>query len=463
MNPISLLKWMMLSTVLLSVWWLCYHLALRRERSFGYNRTFLVLGPLLAASLPLLPLGWPSSWAAGPTVLVPGIATVLLPTAQVGASSSQVGLHWSQWVMVGYIIGVLATLARLCFGLARLWLTTRHRPCEKQAGYTLVRTGGQLPSSSFGRVVFWDESLPLSDAEAHQVLQHELAHVQQGHTYDRLLLEVLSAVLWFNPFVHLCARALTLTHEYLADAAALSADTTITSPSHSYTHLLARQVATRLGFSLPLAHSFSHSQTLRRIAMIHQTSPIRRWKQWLALPLVALLAFTVACERHTEPVAPSKRASSQNAEMSPPPPPPPPAPDAEPAPPPPPPPTANSVYNSVEEMPLFRTGNNNDIVAFIQSKLKYPAEAVRSKVKGRVIIAFIVDKEGNVTDASVEKGIGSGCDEAALNAVRQLPRFTPGKQNGEPVAVRFVVPIQFAPYSVPISNLFGGLVSLPKC
>lgn len=444
MNPISLFEWMVLSTVLLGAWWLCYQIALRHERGFSYNRAFLVLGPLLAISLPLLPLGWPTNWGTGPTVLMPGITTVLLPTAQIGASGSA-DLYWSRWLMVGYVSGVLTVLARLIFGLAKLWLGTRHLTREKQAGYTLVRTHGLLPTSSFGRVVFWDDSLPLSATEAQQVLHHEMAHVRQGHTYDRLLLEMLRAVLWFNPFAHLCARALTLTHEYLADAAALSPETaslSITaSPSHSYTQLLARQVATRLGFSIPLAHSFSHSQTLRRIAMIHRTSPIRRWKQWLALPLVALLTFTVACERNTESVAPSKRASSQNAEVPPLPPPPRLAPDAEPAPPLPP---AERLYTYVEEMPLFHTGNNNDIVSFIQSKLQYPAEAVRNKVEGRVIIAFIIDKEGDVTDASVEKGIGLGCDEAALNAVRQLPRFTPAKQDGEPVFVRFMVPVQFA-------------------
>jgi TonB family protein len=226
--------------------------------------------------------------------------------------------------------------------------------------------------------------------------------------------------------------------------------------------------------------------------MIHRTASIRRWKQWLALPLVALLTFTVACERNTDSIAPVKRASSQNSEVPPPPPPPPLAPDAEPAPPPPPTPTKNTrieidsishtqqspqptpskntrieidkmPLSSVEEMPSFPTGNNNDIVTYIQSKLKYPTEAVRNKVKGRVIISFVIDKEGNVTDAFIEKGIGSGCDEAALNAVRQLPRFGPGKQDGQPVAVRFVVPIQFEPYSAPISNLLGSLGGSPKC
>ncbi|QIL76287.1 M56 family metallopeptidase [Hymenobacter sp. HDW8] len=474
MNPISLLKWMVLSALLLGVWWFCYHLALRRERSFGYNRVFLVLGPLLAVGLPLLPLSWPSTWGANSGPLLPGITTVLLPTAQVNAPASNTVLDWSLWLWVGYVGGVLAMMARLSFGLTKLWLCTRNLPREKQEGYTLVRTQGLPPTSSFGQIVFWEDSLPLSPAEAQQVLHHELGHVQQGHTYDRLLLEVLRAVLWFNPFVHLCARALTLTHEYLADAAALSANTAFSNTaSHSYTHLLARQVATRLGFSIPLAHSFSHTQTLRRIAMIHRTSPISRWKQWLALPLVAVLMVTVACEQHKESIAPHKGASSLNAEVPPPPPPPPPAPDAEPAPPPPPPAAATSTtqdarYAYEQAMlplpePVFPTGNNADITTFIQSKLQYPAEAIRDKVKGSVHVAFTVKEDGQVADANVLQGIGSGCDEAALKAVRQLPRFMPGRQNGKPVPVRFIVFVQFAPYSAPISNLFGGLTGLKGC
>jgi TonB family protein len=191
--------------------------------------------------------------------------------------------------------------------------------------------------------------------------------------------------------------------------------------------------------------------------MIHRTSPIRRWKQWLALPLVALLAFTVACEQHTGSIASPKDASSQNAEI----PPPLPVPNAEPAPPPP--PTANNVYNYVDEMPVFSTGRNEDIVLFLQSKIKYPTEAVRNKVEGKVFVAFTVGSDGQVRDAAITRGIGSGCDEAALNAVRQLPRFNPGKQNGKPVSVRFTVPIQFAPYSAPISNIFGGLTGLKGC
>ena len=85
MNPISLLNWMLLSTVLLGVWWLCYRLALRSERSFAYNRVFLVVGPLLAAGLPLLPVAWPTGWGLGPVAL-PNVYAVLLPTVRAALS-----------------------------------------------------------------------------------------------------------------------------------------------------------------------------------------------------------------------------------------------------------------------------------------------------------------------------------------------------------------------------------------
>ena len=224
MSQLSLLNWMLLSTALLGAWWRCYRQALRAERGFAYNRAFLVVGPLLAAGLPLLPLAWPAGWwAPGPAGL-PGMVAVLLPAVQIGAPGAAVegtGSDWVFWLLTVYVAGAALLLLRLAAELGRLWWQARGLPRTVADGYTLVETHGRLPTSSFGRVIFWDETPGLSPAEARQVMRHELAHVRQGHTHDRLLLELLRAALWFNPFVHLCARALALTHEYLADAAAL--------------------------------------------------------------------------------------------------------------------------------------------------------------------------------------------------------------------------------------------------
>ncbi len=444
MHPISLLNWMLLGTALLGAWWACYRLALRRERSFGYNRAFLVLGPLLAAGLPLLPLAWPAGWwGPGPAGL-PGVA-VLLPAVSAGApgaAARAAGFDWSLGLLVVYLGGAALGLLRLAAGLGRLWWQARELPRTAAAGYTLLETHGRLPTSSFGRVVFWDEMLPLSPAEARQVLAHELAHVRQHHTADRLLLELLRAVLWFNPFVHLCARALALTHEYLADEAALLESVSPTpSLSTSYSQLLARQVASRLGFSVPLAHSFSHSQTLRRIAMIQKTNPIRRWKQWLALPLLGVLLVAVACEKAAPPAEPKQtielqkingqnrlvvRSGSEITVLPPPPPPP-------------------KVYAYVEQMPQLPGGGNAQaIMQYLQRHIKYSEALAANPQYGTVFASFTVTQAGNVSDAKIVKGLSPDYDAAVLQAVQSLPRFIPGKQDGKAVAVSFTVPVRFA-------------------
>ncbi|MBF9143044.1 M56 family metallopeptidase [Hymenobacter properus] len=455
MNQISLLNWMLLSTGLLGACWLCYRLALRQERSFAYNRWYLVLGPVLAAGLPLLPVAWPASWGVGPAPLA-GVASVLLPVVAVSSEGATAPpATWPLVLLLAYLAGVAFMLGRLALELGQLWGRTRRLAREKREGYTLVPTHGAVPTSSFGRLVFWDNTLALSPAEADQVLRHECAHVRQGHTYDRLLLELLRAGLWFNPFVHLCGRALALTHEYLADEEALrhaAAQAPAFAPAISYTHLLARQVASRLGFSIPLAHTFSHSQTLRRIAMIQKTSPVRRWKQWLALPLLGALVFTVACERSTDEVAPNAKpavtpvnatASETSGKFY----------DGD-IPPPPPPAIAGSdapavssidrVYTYVEQMPQLPGGGNAQAIAqYLQSHTKYTDDLRLNPKEGVVFAKFTVTETGEVKDITIVKGLSRGYDHAVLDAIRTLPRFIPGRQDGKAVAVSFTVPVRF--------------------
>ncbi|MFC6222228.1 TonB family protein [Hymenobacter artigasi] len=444
MSQLSLLNWMLLSTALLGAWWACYRLALRSERSFAYNRAYLALGPLLAAGLPLLPLAWPAGWwGTGPAGLA-GVAAVLLPAVQVGPAGATIaaaGPDWAFWLLVAYLAGAALMLARLAYGLGHLWHTARRLPRTAHAGYALAKTHGRLPTSSFGRVVFWDETLALSPAEARQLLRHELAHVQQGHTYDRLLLELLRAALWFNPFVHFCGRALVLTHEYLADEAALHDDASpAPSRSTSYSQLLARQVASRLGFSVPLAHSFSHSQTLSRIAMIQKTNPIRRWKQWLALPLAGVLVVAVACEKAAPPAAPREKIElvkidgqnrlvlhkgSETTIL-------------------PPPPAPPVVYDMVDQMPeLPGGGGPAAIVTNIQQHLVYPKVPTAERHTGRVFASFVVTDKGEVQAAKVIKGLSPAYDEAVIAAIRQLPNFVPGMKDGKAVNVSFTVPLLF--------------------
>jgi TonB family protein len=99
--------------------------------------------------------------------------------------------------------------------------------------------------------------------------------------------------------------------------------------------------------------------------------------------------------------------------------------------------TEETVYVKVDEMP-FPVGGLKSIM----EKITYPEEAKREKIEGRVFIRAVINKEGFVTDTELLKGIGGGCNEAALQAVKET-RFSPGRKNGVPVNVEVTVPILF--------------------
>ncbi|UOR04516.1 M56 family metallopeptidase [Hymenobacter aerilatus] len=449
------LNWLLLSTLTLGVLWLLYHVALRRERCFQYNRTLLLLAPLLAVLLPLahLPAAWLPAASTAQTPL-----RLLLPAVTVGASATSASATpLLFWVLLLYGAGVGLLLGRLGWQLLMLWRFTRTLPTEQHADYTLRRTSGLRPTGSFGRTVYWDDTAPLSAAEAAQVLRHELVHVRQRHTLDRLWLRVWQALLWPNLFVHLLPRALDLTHEYLADAAVTPAT------SMEYIRLLARQATGWLGQAPTLAHSFFSSSTLTRIAMLNHSSIPRRWKQWLALPVCAALLFVVACEKNTPA---DEAALSQTATQA----------SSMPVPPPPPPPMidgkyftidskGDKLYHYVEQMPEPQ-GGIGGLLKYIGENIRYPEAAIAQRIEGKVFVSFTVTKDGSIEDVHLMKGIQQkltvkpvkgesplvttvttppmlAMNEEALRVVKELPRWTPGKQEGKPVNVSFTIPVTY--------------------
>jgi len=96
----------------------------------------------------------------------------------------------------------------------------------------------------------------------------------------------------------------------------------------------------------------------------------------------------------------------------------------------------------VEEAPSF-VGGDAARLKYLQDNLHYPAMAKEINTQGTVYIQFIVEKNGEITNVTLARGIGSGCDEAAVMAVKNMPPWNPGLQRGIPVRTRFIMPIKF--------------------
>lgn len=105
-------------------------------------------------------------------------------------------------------------------------------------------------------------------------------------------------------------------------------------------------------------------------------------------------------------------------------------------------PEEGEVFVVVEEMPYF-PGGDAKMLSFLYNEIRYPSLALENKIQGLVVIQFVVDENGKITNPLVVRGIGSGCDEEALRVVKAMPSWKPGKQRGRPVKVRYNLPVRF--------------------
>lgn len=102
----------------------------------------------------------------------------------------------------------------------------------------------------------------------------------------------------------------------------------------------------------------------------------------------------------------------------------------------------NSVYDVVEQMPSF-PGGISGLRTYLNQNIRYPAEAQENCVQGRVVVSFVVGKDGHISDVTVLRSVDPSLDKEAIRVIRNMPRWTPGKQGGEPVRVRYNVPVSF--------------------
>lgn len=100
------------------------------------------------------------------------------------------------------------------------------------------------------------------------------------------------------------------------------------------------------------------------------------------------------------------------------------------------------VYDVVEQMPSF-PGGISGLRTYLNQNIRYPAEAQENCVQGRVVVSFVVGKDGHISDVTVLRSVDPSLDKEAIRVVRNMPRWTPGKQGGEPVKVRYNVPVSF--------------------
>ena len=425
-----------------------YRLTVSRDTFFGLRRLTLWLIYAVALIVPAFNLEY---WVRE-TPTMASIANVyadtFYPVAVVKAQAP--GLTWMDVLQGIYRAGVAVLSLRMVwqlFSIIRLVVISRKQEVE---GITVHLLKGEGSPFSFFRWIFMYPST-LDGKQLHEVMVHECTHVSGLHSLDTIFSELFSIACWFNPFAWLMKQEVRMNLEYLADESVLSDGNARKSYQYHLLGLAYRQPKD----STKIANNFNLLPLKKRIKMMNKrrTSEIGKAKYLLFAPLAGALLMVSNIEsvaREIGEQVPEVVEVQQKAEQ---------ALNADVA-------VANPMAKAEaktsdataqadttkkkkswdcipETMPQF-PGGLGVMMKYLAANIKYPASAVKAKKQGRVIVTFIVQKDGSVTHAKIAKSVDPELDAEALRIVKGMPKWTPGTQNGKPVNVKYTLPVNFS-------------------
>lgn len=436
-----------------------YRLTVSRDTFFGLRRLTLWLIYAVALMVPAFNLEY---WVRDtPTMasMANVYADTFYPVVVVKAQAPSI--TWMDMLLGIYWAGVAILSLRLVwqlFSIIRLAVISRKQEVE---GITVHLLRGEGSPFSFFRWVFMYPST-LEGKQLHEVMVHECTHVSGFHSLDTLFSELFSIACWFNPFAWLMKQEVRMNLEYLADESVLSDGNARKSYQYHLLGLAYRQPKD----STKIANNFNLLPLKKRIKMMNKrrTSEIGKAKYLLFAPLAGALLMVsniesvareiggqvpevaevqqkadqalnadVAVANPMAKAEEAKAAELAKAEAK--------ASDATaPAD-----TTKNVVYDVTEMMPQF-PGGQGVMMKYLAANIKYPASAVKAKKQGRVIVAFVIQKDGSVTNARIVKSVDPELDAEALRIVKAMPNWTPGTQDGKPVNVNYTIPVVFSLY-----------------
>ncbi len=489
----SFINYIIESGISLGLLSIIYFIFLRNETFFKANRLFLLFSVIFSSILPLLHL---KIYQSGGSVLSSNtgsgtqniLETVTVYRTGLSGSLADI-LSASHLVVFGYLTGAGIIAFLLIFRILQVIRIIMKGKVVQKTGIKFVYMEEDSSPYSFLDYLFVSKNLE-NNPSWEKMLAHETEHIRQGHTVDILILELISIFQWFNPFFWMLRRIIKENHEYMADQAVLSKGV----PVDLYKRVLLCQL---IGNQFSIANNFNTSLIKSRLKMMTKmkSSKLAGLRYITGGIMVVALLLVFACdnkdnskqaiqEKNTQlnpdsDIRPlfiidgeiasneafkqlnpddikSVSVYKENAEMykkygekakdgvidivlkS---------------------KTANNidevvaikketassddpVFFIVEKMPEF-PGGEQALRKFIAQNIKYPAYASEHGIQGKVYVSFVVEKSGSVGRVKIARGVDPSLDAEALRVTKALPKWEPGKQKGEAVAISYTIPVNF--------------------
>lgn len=419
----------MLVNIYLLLFYGFYIILLSRETFFQLNRVYLVAAALLSFFIPLIQAEWVKNLFITKQVNF----TIYTSPVMFYRFSAVEDKHITigQVLAIVYFAGIVFLAGRLIWQLVALKkIIDQPQSSAAYSFFKKIRLGSELENN---RVI----------------AAHENVHASQWHSADVLLIEAVMIINWFNPVVYLYRFAVKHIHEFIADRQAIKAGTN----KEAYALLLLSQT-----FNMP-AHNlvnpfYNQSLLKQRILMLQKSNSrgVALIKYCLSAPLFILMLILSSAtvnnsktvrlfNKKAEQVFLIPAATAVNKDVT----------------------TAttsgsnkqyllssadtvpsqnNKVYTLVDLVPEF-PGGLQAFGQFLGNNIKYPAEERRKGIQGKVIVSFIVEEDGSLSNIHIVRSVAKGIDDESIRVLKLSPKWTPGKQNGNSVRTTYSVPIAF--------------------
>jgi len=452
------------SSVCLVVFYLFYRLLLSRETFHRFNRVALLSILLLSCLLPLVEVTVEEQTEVHQTMMTLEqwlmLADMMNTAGATDLQAEEVTVTWIQVALLVYLAGILLFALRNGYSLLKLGGLLKSGRKENLSKYIdggekvtlIVHDRDIAPFSWMKYIVISQKDL---DENGREILIHELAHIQNRHSWDLLVADICIFFQWFNPASWLLKQELQNIHEYEADETVIEKGV----DAKQYQLLLIKKaVGTRL---YSMANSFNHSKLKKRITMMlkEKSNPWAKLKYLYILPVAAIAVTAFARPEISETAeeisavkvndltaiveAKAVKSTEEVVQVA----------------------TAlkdtakpvevkyipvevteklqgTPFYEVVEQMPEY-PGGIAASMEYIQKNMRYPEAAEKNGTQGRVTVQFIIDKEGNVTNPKVLRSVDKDLDAEAIRLVGAMPKWKPGMQKGKAVAVKYTLPVVF--------------------
>lgn len=405
-----------------------YKLICTRDTLFNSRRLILLLSLILPFIIPLIDIREWMETRESLVMLTNFDYSTTIPEIVVGTAGTEPGNQVfviSEWIKNIYIAGILALSVRLIVQAISLYLIILRTPEKTVNGIRIKCMKDKSGPFSFFNWIFLNPD-NVKEEEMSEILTHEIAHVRQRHSIDVIISELVNICCWINPFAWLMKREVRLNLEFLADRKVMDAG--FATKSYQY-HLLGLTYNRKYG----LSNNFNFSHLKQRIIMMNKkkTNGAGHIKYALfAIPAFALLlAGNISCSSEaTKNDDVKEKAATEKPEVVEIP-----AEKAD---------TKDEVFMVVEQMPEF-PGGMKELMTYLKDNIKYPKAAQDKKVQGRVIVQFVVEKDGTPTEFNVVRSVDPDLDAEALRVLGGMPKWKPGMQKGQVVRVKYTVPVAF--------------------